>query len=97
MDVASRLGGEEGDSGPGGGPGGVEIVWDAVLSHKTAGDDVEETWAVEVDPDGEFSFQFLFVLDAALSHFQYMNPSWPCRESREWQAPCQFRSLVLRC
>lgn len=29
---------------------GVEIVWDAVLNHKTAGDRVEETWAVEVDP-----------------------------------------------
>ncbi|PPJ57254.1 hypothetical protein CBER1_02822 [Cercospora berteroae] len=31
------------------GYGGVELIWDAVLNHKTAGDVVEETWAVEVD------------------------------------------------
>ncbi|KAI7217253.1 glycoside hydrolase family 13 protein [Hortaea werneckii] len=28
---------------------GVEIIWDSVLNHKTAGDGTEETWAVEVD------------------------------------------------
>lgn len=32
---------------------GVEIIWDTVLNHKTAGDATEVTWAVEVDPDGE--------------------------------------------
>ncbi|KAB2571112.1 Cytoplasmic alpha-amylase [Lasiodiplodia theobromae] len=30
---------------------GIAIVWDAVLSHKTAGDSTEECWAVEVDPE----------------------------------------------
>ena len=30
----------------------VDIVWDAVLNHKQAGDATEETWAVEVDKDG---------------------------------------------
>ncbi|EME86649.1 glycoside hydrolase family 13 protein, partial [Pseudocercospora fijiensis CIRAD86] len=28
---------------------GVELIWDAVLNHKTAGDAIDETWAVEVD------------------------------------------------
>ncbi|KAK3068923.1 hypothetical protein LTR53_013139 [Teratosphaeriaceae sp. CCFEE 6253] len=28
---------------------GVEVVWDSVLNHKTAGDGTEEAWAVEVD------------------------------------------------
>ncbi|KAF7187589.1 Alpha-amylase [Pseudocercospora fuligena] len=28
---------------------GVELIWDAVLNHKTAGDATDETWAVEVD------------------------------------------------
>nr|OQO15518.1 hypothetical protein B0A51_17838 [Rachicladosporium sp. CCFEE 5018] len=28
---------------------GVEVMWDAVLNHKTAGDRVEECWAVEVE------------------------------------------------
>lgn len=32
---------------------GVQVYWDAVLNHKTAGDTTEECWAVEVDPDGE--------------------------------------------
>lgn len=31
---------------------GVHCIWDAVLNHKTAGDATEETWAVEVDPEG---------------------------------------------
>lgn len=31
---------------------GVEVIWDAVLNHKTAGDATEEAWAVEVDPEG---------------------------------------------
>jgi alpha-amylase len=30
----------------------IDIVWDAVLNHKTAGDAKEETWAVEVDKEG---------------------------------------------
>lgn len=30
----------------------IEIVWDAVLSHKTAGDATDESWAVEVDSKG---------------------------------------------
>lgn len=31
----------------------VEVIWDAVLNHKTAGDSVEEgVWAVEVDKEG---------------------------------------------
>lgn len=34
---------------------GLEIVWDAVLNHKTAGDGTEECWAVEVDGRGEVS------------------------------------------
>lgn len=29
-------------------PGGLDIIWDAILNHKTAGDGVDETWAVEV-------------------------------------------------
>ncbi|CAK3803501.1 related to glucan 1,4-alpha-maltohexaosidase precursor [Lecanosticta acicola] len=29
--------------------GGVELIWDAVLNHKTAGDATDEAWAVEVD------------------------------------------------
>ncbi|KAK3705252.1 hypothetical protein LTR37_013413 [Vermiconidia calcicola] len=28
---------------------GLELIWDAVLSHKTAGDRTDECWAVEVD------------------------------------------------
>ena len=32
---------------------GVEIIWDAVLNHKTAGDRTEEAWAVEVDEEGK--------------------------------------------
>ena len=32
--------------------GGIDIIWDAVLNHKTAGDATEETWAVEVDKEG---------------------------------------------
>lgn len=43
IDIATRL------RGPGG-HGGVELIWDAVLSHKTAGDATDESWAVEVDP-----------------------------------------------
>jgi alpha-amylase len=31
---------------------GVETLWDAVLNHKTAGDAVDEAWAVEVDAEG---------------------------------------------
>jgi alpha-amylase len=31
---------------------GAEVVWDAVLNHKTGGDSKEETWAVEVDKEG---------------------------------------------
>lgn len=31
---------------------GVDIVWDAVLNHKTAGDRTDECWAVEVDNEG---------------------------------------------
>lgn len=30
---------------------GVQVIWDAVLNHKTAGDATEECWAVEVDPE----------------------------------------------
>lgn len=37
---------------------GIAIVWDAVLSHKTAGDSKEECWAVEVDPKGMLKFAF---------------------------------------
>lgn len=32
---------------------GVEVLWDAVINHKTAGDVTEEAWAVEVDKEGE--------------------------------------------
>lgn len=32
---------------------GVKVVWDAVLNHKTAGDETEACWAVEVDDGGE--------------------------------------------
>lgn len=35
---------------------GVECVWDAVLNHKTAGDETDEAWAVEVDGEGTFGF-----------------------------------------
>ncbi|KAI5359120.1 putative glycosyl hydrolase, family 13, catalytic domain, glycosyl hydrolase, all-beta [Septoria linicola] len=42
VETASRLRGPNGY-------GGVELVWDTVLNHKTAGDAVEQTWAVEVD------------------------------------------------
>lgn len=31
---------------------GIDIVWDAVINHKTGGDATEETWAVEVDKEG---------------------------------------------
>lgn len=31
---------------------GVKVIWDAVLNHKTAGDETEECWAVEVDGSG---------------------------------------------
>lgn len=31
---------------------GVNVVWDAVLNHKTGGDSTEEAWAVEVDEEG---------------------------------------------
>ena len=34
---------------------GLEVIWDAVLNHKQAGDATEEAWAVEVDKDGAFS------------------------------------------
>lgn len=34
---------------------GLEIIWDAVLNHKTSGDTTEECWAVEVDPEGMVS------------------------------------------
>ena len=30
----------------------MDVVWDAVLNHKQAGDATEETWAVEVDSEG---------------------------------------------
>ena len=33
---------------------GVEVIWDAVINHKTAGDGTEETWAVEIDPEGMY-------------------------------------------
>ncbi|TKA26618.1 hypothetical protein B0A50_04726 [Salinomyces thailandicus] len=29
----------------------VEVIWDTVLNHKTAGDSTDETWAVEVDKE----------------------------------------------
>lgn len=32
---------------------GLELIWDAVLSHKTAGDRTDECWAVEVDKAGK--------------------------------------------
>jgi alpha-amylase len=35
------------NSGP---DNGIQLIWDAVLNHKTAGDACDETWAVEVDP-----------------------------------------------
>ena len=31
---------------------GVDVIWDAVINHKTGGDNTEETWAVEVDKEG---------------------------------------------
>ena len=31
---------------------GMEVVWDAVLNHKTAGDRTDVAWAVEVDKEG---------------------------------------------
>ncbi|KAK4505784.1 hypothetical protein PRZ48_003749 [Zasmidium cellare] len=30
---------------------GVDIIWDAILNHKTAGDATDQAWAVEVDKD----------------------------------------------
>lgn len=30
----------------------LKLIWDAVINHKTAGDEVEQCWAVEVDPNG---------------------------------------------
>lgn len=30
----------------------IDIVWDTVLNHKTAGDRTDECWAVEVDKEG---------------------------------------------
>jgi alpha-amylase len=43
------------------GRGGVEVLWDAVLGHRTAGDEIDRgehgdgVWAVEVDPNSESS------------------------------------------
>lgn len=34
------------------GHSGIELIWDAVLNHKTAGDATDEAWAVEVDKEG---------------------------------------------
>jgi alpha-amylase len=34
----------------------IEMIWDAVLSHKAGGDRTEEVWAVEVDNEGESGF-----------------------------------------
>ena len=31
---------------------GIDMIWDAVLSHKMGGDGTEECWAVEVDKEG---------------------------------------------
>jgi alpha-amylase len=64
---------EVGRAGKGEGESGIEVVWDAVLSHKTAGDAVEEVWAVEVDPNGEFfvSSCFLFGNLIFLEHFRF--------------------------
>ena len=36
-------------------PEGVDIVWDAVLNHKTSGDCLDTTWAVECDNEGSSS------------------------------------------
>lgn len=58
--IEAAKGGGEGRKEDG---GEVEIVWDAVLSHKTAGDDVEETWAVEVDPNGTSIFEYDLLFD----------------------------------
>lgn len=33
---------------------GVDIIWDSILNHKTAGDATDHAWAVEVDKDGAF-------------------------------------------
>ena len=30
----------------------IDLLWDAVINHKTGGDATEETWAVEVDKEG---------------------------------------------
>ena len=33
---------------------GLEVVWDAVINHKTGADGTEEVWAVEVDKEGAY-------------------------------------------
>lgn len=33
----------------------IDVVWDAVINHKTGGDTTEEIWAVEVDKEGACS------------------------------------------
>ena len=37
---------------------GLDIVWDAVLNHKTGGDSPQEAWAVEVDKEGAHEITF---------------------------------------
>lgn len=39
------------------GNAGVELIWDAVLNHKTAGDATDEAWAVEVHHEGTLKIQ----------------------------------------
>jgi hypothetical protein len=84
-------GGEEGGGGDG---EGVEVVWDAVLSHKTAGDDVEETWAVEVDPNGTFLFEddlrFSFLHNSVLSSFRK-----ECGSQADSNSLSSFLMLIL--
>lgn len=45
---------------------GIDVIWDAVINHKQAGDRVEDgIWAVEVDPEGMSSFN---------NHMQIIRP-----------------------
>ena len=36
----------------------VDVIWDAVLNHRTGADSPQEVWAVEVDNEGEQSAAF---------------------------------------
>lgn len=67
---------------------GIAIVWDAVLSHKTAGDSTEECWAVEVDPEGDFFYFFIF-------SYPLTFPSRPPRRNHQTQEDRTLDPLLI--